>query len=255
MVEGLCTENCDTVVVTLDSLIDLGSDPPREGNACYTYSESCKHLLGGSPRSYAELRGAVERFVTEVIKYLGVRAPVRTVVAPAVGSPGGVWKFSGKAEDFESAVLYELGSMVLNREYDEIVLDLTHGINFMPALTLRIAYRLASILLVAYRELGKRGIRILVYNSDPHRYDREESKRFPVNVNLIAREALQGVRRARLAVRGEVRELELFDDLVKGVERVVESLRRVLESERPPQTRPEPTRCASCWYRRFCPHH
>jgi CRISPR-associated protein Csx1 len=175
----------------------------------------------------------VERFVTEVIKCLGVRAPVRTVVAPAVGSPGGVWKFSGKAEDFESAVLYEPGSMVLNREYDEIVLDLTHGINFMPALTLRIAYRLASILLVAYGELGKRGIRILVYNSDPHRYDREESKRFPVNINLIAREALQGVRRARLVVRGEVRELELPDDLVKDVERVVESLRRVLESERP----------------------
>jgi CRISPR/Cas system-associated protein Csx1 len=57
MVEGLCAENCDTVVVTLDSLIDLGNDPPREGNAYYICSESCKHLLGGSPRSYAELGG------------------------------------------------------------------------------------------------------------------------------------------------------------------------------------------------------
>ncbi|MCC6024046.1 MAG: CRISPR-associated DxTHG motif protein [Thaumarchaeota archaeon] len=193
MVEGLCTENCDTVVVTLDSLVDLGSDSPRERNACYTCSEGCKHLLGGTPRSYAELRGAVERFITEVVKCLGVRAQIRTVVAPAVGSPGGVWKFSGKAEDFESVVLYELGSMVLNREYDEIVLDLTHGINFMPALTLRIAYRLASILLVAYRGLSERGIRILVYNSDPHRYDRDGSKRFPVNVNLIARDLVKSI--------------------------------------------------------------
>jgi hypothetical protein len=63
----------------------------------------------------------------------------------------------------------------------------------MPALTLRIAYRLASILLVAYRGLSERGIRILVYNSDPHRYDREESKRFPVNVNLIARDLVKSI--------------------------------------------------------------
>ena len=83
-------------------------------------------------------------------------------------------------------MLYELGSVVLNREYDEIVLDLTHGINFMPALTLRVAYRLASILLVAYRELGKRGIRILVYNSDPHRYDREEYHHSELASQLIA---------------------------------------------------------------------
>jgi CRISPR-associated exonuclease Cas4 len=72
---------------------------------------------------------------------------------------------------------------------------------------------------------------------------------------LLAREALQGVRRARLVVGGEVRELELSGDLVGDVERIVELLERALGSDKPPQTRPEPAKCTSCWYRRFCPHH
>jgi hypothetical protein len=58
-----CAENCDTVVVTLGSLIDLGNGPSRERNACYTCSESYKHLLRSTPKSYAELRGTVERLV------------------------------------------------------------------------------------------------------------------------------------------------------------------------------------------------
>jgi CRISPR-associated exonuclease Cas4 len=72
---------------------------------------------------------------------------------------------------------------------------------------------------------------------------------------LLARELLQGVRRARLVVGGEVRELELSGDLVGDVEKIVELLERALGSDKPPQTRPEPAKCTSCWYRRFCPHY
>ena len=198
MLEGLCTENCDAVVVALDSLVDLG--PPRtrgvpgEESACYICSESCRHLLKDLPGSYAELREVVRRFVEEVVRCLGVKARVRVVVAPAVGSPGGVWRFSGRAEDFESVVLYEVGSMALSERYDRVILDLTHGINFMPSLTLRLAYRLASILLVAHEGLVERGVELRVYNSDPFRRRRPEGQgRVPVNINLIARDLVKSI--------------------------------------------------------------
>jgi CRISPR-associated exonuclease Cas4 len=101
----------------------------------------------------------------------------------------------------------------------------------------------------------ERGSKVIV---EKKAYRSHNASRYTAQVvasYLLAREALQGVRRARLVVGDEVKELELSDDLVKDVERVVESLRRVVESDKPPQTRPEPARCSSCWYRRFCPHH
>jgi CRISPR-associated protein Csx1 len=194
--ESLCTENCDAVVIALDSLIDLGSSPLKEKNACYTCSESCRHILREVPRSYVELRGAVERFVREVIKCLAVRARIHTIVAPAVGSPGGLWRFSGRAEDFGSLILYELGLMALRQRYDEIVLDLTHGINFMPSLTLRLAYHIASILLVAHSGLTEKGVRLIVYNSDPYRQHREEQeclRKFSVSINTIAKDLVKSI--------------------------------------------------------------
>jgi len=72
---------------------------------------------------------------------------------------------------------------------------------------------------------------------------------------LIAREKMQRVRKLRLEVQGVAKEIELTEDLIHDVEGIVESASKTLASEKPPHTRPDPRKCSSCWYKRFCPLH
>ncbi len=226
----LCGESCDAVLVVLDSLVDLPSPKgrPREESECFICCESCRNILRSSYASYIELRENVRRFVEEVVRCLGIEAKVRVVVAPAVGSPGGNRRFRGEAQDFESVVLYELGRLVLEESYGEIILDLTHGLNFMPSVTLRVAYRLASVLLVAHKELREGGVRLRVYNSDPYRRPPsglEGAGGIPeVRLNLIIEDQIKSIQLVHRLPR-PVRSLRKLNS---EVESEVGSLRRKL---------------------------
>jgi len=100
------------------------------------------------------------------MKYgLNISINLNVIVAPAIGSPGGKWVFRGDLQDYESVVLYELGKLCLDKPYSKIIADLSHGINFMPSLLMHVMHKLASIQLLAHKDLNK--VTIEVLNSDP----------------------------------------------------------------------------------------
>ncbi len=129
--------------------------------------------------SYDDVEARVKEFTEYVVKCIydsdcntnACRRPrdINVIVSPSVGSPGGRWKFKGEVGDFTSKVLLEV-SMILDRMLEErapistLVLDLTHGINFMPSAMLSLAGRIASLIIVRQLE----GIKVEVYNSDPY---------------------------------------------------------------------------------------
>lgn len=196
LLEYFCSSgDCDITIVVLDSLIDLPSPRSRQvrDSSCTICCEGNRRILNNEWRSYIDLRRSVEEFVKEVVKCLGIKREIRVIVAPAIGSPGGNRRFNGKARDFEAVVLYELGKLVLDKNYDEIILDLTHGINFMPSLTLRVAYRLASLLLLAHKELGE--VKLLVYNSDPYKRARAIEERIipEIKINLVVKDIVKNI--------------------------------------------------------------
>lgn len=110
----------------------------------------------------------------------------RIIVAPAVGRPGGKWEFQGDARDFIGVVLIELGNLILKKTYRRIVLDLTHGINFMPSELMYLVRMLASLSLASHPEVDE--ITVEAYNSDP--YFRDASL---LNLNLVYRETFRSI--------------------------------------------------------------
>jgi CRISPR-associated protein Csx1 len=166
----------DLVIVVLDSLVNKYT--PRDQrkqpeSKCYEcYNDLSKYIdMAASSSSYTGIVSHIKRFIEEFVKCLldkyNVELEVKphVIVAPAVGSPGGNWVFKGELWDYQSKVLVELGELCLNKPYQRVVLDLSHGINYMPSLTLHLSPMISSILLLAHREL--KSVEFTLYNSDP----------------------------------------------------------------------------------------
>ena len=206
-------EGADVALVVLDSLVDEFRGQEQQ-SACYRCYDQLRSLVreAGRASSYSELREGVECFVEAYLGCLLQHASgvspenVRAVVCPAVGRPGGSWSFEGRAADFEAVALYELGRLCAEQPYHRLILDLTHGINFMPALTLRLAERLAGVLLAAHAELAEQGVELLVYNSDP------VTGSAPLRLNLVAKARIKSIPIPH----------ELPGDLLKPREKVAE---------------------------------
>jgi CRISPR-associated protein Csx1 len=219
-------KKADVALVVLDSLVDEYKREGRE-SPCYECYDKLRDLVrrAGLSKSYDELREGVKRFVEAYVTCLTERSgekihDLHVVVAPAVGSPGGTWAFEGNAADFEAVALCKLGELCTRKPYERIVLDLSHGINFMPALTLRLAEKLAGILLTAHAELLERGVELLVYNSDPI-----GSK--PMRINQIAKARIKSVHVPHELPRNLLKPREKLDD-----ERVIEVNRHYVEATR-----------------------
>jgi CRISPR-associated protein Csx1 len=171
MREDIAENIVDVVIVVLESLVDKAEI--RVSSKC---SECYRELEGyidkaGEALTYSELSASIELFVKEFVKCLldkykiDVKIEPRVVVAPATGSPGGNWVFSGEAKDYELKVLMEIGELCIQNPYSKIIADISHGINFMPALIMRLIRKFASITLLAHENIEK--IEVKVYNSDP----------------------------------------------------------------------------------------
>ena len=164
----------DIVIIVLDSLVDKYTrSGSSDSSTCYScYSELSSYIdEANRVSSYKELTLKLNEFIREFIKCLfkkhrlDISINLNVIVAPAIGSPGGKWVFRGDLQDYESVVLYELGKLCLEKPYSKIVIDLSHGINFMPSLIMRIVHKLASIQLLAHKELSS--VAVEVFNSDP----------------------------------------------------------------------------------------
>lgn len=101
---------------------------------------------------------------------------------------------------------------------------------------------------------NKRGSRVIIERKKyaSHNYSRYTAQ--VVASYLIARVSLPGIRYAMLEVSNKQLLIELNEDLVEDVEKLIEKLEKVLTREKPPDTKPSPAKCKSCWYMKYCPH-
>jgi CRISPR-associated protein Csx1 len=162
----------DVVIIALDSLVNKYTK--TEDSTCFKcYNELSMYIDEASKSgSYNELMLKLKEFIVEFIKCLFEKYELslstnnlNVIIAPAIGSPGGRWVFRGDLQDFESRVLYELGKLCLTKPYSRVIIDLSHGINFMPSLVMHLIRKLVSIQLLAHKEL--RDVAVEVFNSDP----------------------------------------------------------------------------------------
>jgi CRISPR-associated protein Csx1 len=163
----------DVVIIALDSLVNKYTK--TEDSTCFKcYNELSMYIDEASKSSsYNELTLKLKEFIVEFIKCLfekyglslNINDNLNVIIAPAIGSPGGRWVFRGDLQDFESRVLYELGKLCLTKPYPRVIIDLSHGINFMPSLVIHLIRKLVSIQLLAHKGLG--GVTVEVFNSDP----------------------------------------------------------------------------------------
>jgi CRISPR-associated protein Csx1 len=163
----------DVVIIALDSLVNKYTK--TEDSTCFKcYNELSMYIDEASKSgSYNELTLKLKEFIVEFIKCLfekyglglNINNNLNVIIAPAIGSPGGRWVFRGDLQDFEFRVLYELGKLCLTKPYPKVIIDLSHGINFMPSLVMHLIRKLVSIQLLAHKEL--RDVTVEVFNSDP----------------------------------------------------------------------------------------
>jgi len=189
-------EDVSVVIVVLDSLIDKYSGKGIESPCYYYYTRYYDEFFRDKMMDYDDLVSRCKGFIKSIVNDVAEEADVKirdleVIVGPCVGSPGGRWRFEGDANDFTAIVLYELGKLCLERKYNKVILDLSHGINFMPSVCLRIAYLLAGLLRIIHSDSieGKQDYILLkVYNSDPF----PPGAKFPVlNVNLTMKEVIR----------------------------------------------------------------
>jgi CRISPR-associated protein Csx1 len=162
----------DLAFIVLDSLIDKFTGRPEKlDSKCFECYKKHSHYLDEETDTYVEMINNIRKFVEELVKCLleeynlDIEIKPHIIVAPAVGSPGGRWIFKGELWDYQSKVLIELGEMCLSKPYQRLILDLSHGINYMPSLTLQLLPMISSIILLSHQELNN--VKITVYNSDP----------------------------------------------------------------------------------------
>ncbi len=120
-----------------------------------------------SEKSYEEVKKSVTKMIEEFLKSPDVEldkyseVKVKICILPSVGKfPNG--SFEGQLLDYYYALLYKLAEEFLEEDYEEIYLDLTHGINFMPVLTYRALREVLQVLAFFSKK------RLCVYNADPY---------------------------------------------------------------------------------------
>jgi CRISPR-associated protein Csx1 len=171
-----------SIVIVLDSLIDVAGKG-REDSQCAKcfYSHKSDFTQG----TYAELVEKVKETVSGTLDCLGIQN-ADVMVLPATGSPAGNWRFNGNMMDYISVGLMGIYEYIKNQEdLDEIALDLTHGINFMPALSFRMV-QIISQLAFLNNESQKR-VKFVAYNSDPF------TSKCNLNINRVHSEIITSV--------------------------------------------------------------
>lgn len=117
-----------------------------------------------------------------------LRNVVKVVVLPALGSPGGLFRFVGSVEDYVALSLISLGedlanldkSLVGNCDNITVVFDSTHGINYSPVLTAKVSEIVAQILRLRYNI----NVFLEIYNSDPYP-PKSSSDKPELNINRV----------------------------------------------------------------------
>lgn len=198
---------------------------------------SDKILQADEVRSYQDIVESCEHLARSVFCDLITEKGITidelvVIVAPCVGSPGGAWKFIGDARDFIAITLYELGRVCQEKRFNEIILDLTHGINFMPSICMYITQLLASLLMITH-EINE--VKVKIYNSDPYPPTSHEKECPTLRLNLILKQEVRNVHVPHTLPRFIVRPTEKIDDqwlnsIMEQGKRLMEHIQAVISS-------------------------
>ncbi len=139
-------------------------------NAKNTYIIALDTVLAsqesGEKCSYEKIVNRAESLVSKYLCELAGLAEI--IILPGVITHGQS-RFQGKISDYYYLLLYKLYSKLSKNLPNKLVLDLTHGINYMPALTYKAVRELASLLILkkALSKPEDDEMILEVYNSDP----------------------------------------------------------------------------------------
>lgn len=225
-------------LILLDSLIDRYSGRAVESSC---YSSYIRHiddiLLSDGINGYDDIvrkcRCLAERIFRDLLAENGlIIDELEIIVAPCVGSPGGNWSFMGDARDFIAITLYELTRICRKKEFSEIVLDLTHGINFMPAMCMYLIQLLASILMIAH---NLNEVVIKVYNSDPYSPNTVREGYPALRLNLMLKQRVKTIHvphalPKRIIKSTERVEDQLLNSLIQREKILMEHIQAVISS-------------------------
>ena len=125
-------------------------------------------------RSIDEWRDLVRRYVESLaLKWLGEGVDVRVMVTPSLGRYAS-WTYEGNYEIVIMELLQQLWmnirDSIKNGAQLRLNIDLTHGVNFMPTLTLYVSRLLASLALIN----GASSVTITAYNATPEEWRYEK---------------------------------------------------------------------------------
>lgn len=159
---------------------------------------------------------SVKKFLLDNVRVLD--REVKIIVAPGIGRflcekmPDFKMEFIGSMFDFYGIILYEVSRQIIekisNKESVEIHLDLSHGINYMPALTYKAVRTIASILALS------RNVRLCVYNSEPYPYKLKLAEPPELRIHVIEAENVK----PQLSALERLRSTECIKALCSGVE-------------------------------------
>ena len=138
---------------------------------------------------------------------------VDVIVAPAKGRPGGKWEFRCAPRDFAAIVLAKLWRLTKEFNPDTLVIDVTHGINYMPTEVVYAARWLLSLYLlkkIFSEENGNlKGLELVIVNSDP--YPLSTEGRPSLSLNLVYREKVRTITKLSAIPRQLVKPLRKLE--------------------------------------------
>ena len=130
---------------------------------CSDNEELFEEIQRGKTVSYADLRERAEKVLRDYAgAYLGDDANVDVIVLPGIGYYNG-YVFDSPLENAKFVLAKELYDKLKNYKPDVVVLDITHGLNYIPAMTYSTIATLAKALYV----VKERPRCVYVLNSDP----------------------------------------------------------------------------------------
>jgi CRISPR-associated protein Csx1 len=176
------------IIIGLSSIVDTEIKEKKEESKCM---KIMKEILSNvSPvNSYKELQEVSERALREFIERICQEYNVKKdfIILPALGKPGKNYLFKFEPATISSLLLIQLYNKLKNDFYDRIIVDLTHGINYLPAVCYIAALQIAQIMLIRALRNNVSQIRFEAYNSDPYKKDEL------LNINLTSERKIQTI--------------------------------------------------------------
>lgn len=217
--DGLTQKTCTTlkllhgrydkvVVIALDSVLDSGEKSNIESECTSCFYQNRQEFTQGS---YADLVEKVRETISGTLKCIGIENS-EVIVLPAAGSPSGNWSFKGDMKDYLSIGMIDLYEHIAKLgNIEEIAIDLTHGINFMPALSFRMTQIISQLSFL--NNDNSEGVKFLAYNSDPN------TSRYNLKINVVYSETIASVEIPGTMPHNVFRRLEKIDADTASIDR------------------------------------